>query len=450
MTKLSSLAAIFAAVLFCYWSAANNWSGAGSSGQVAHPGIAQARLATFEDGQRNWPWLLPSHDLPDRKVIQNLSDLERLKLVNRELVLPPESRPWSSSGFPAMLGGVAGRWQDSAPTLVWRSLTGFDSPDRDSIRSQLAAANWGKAAQRYIERLSPTEKLDLAIGDYDFTGTNAASLALGHNRPSLFREAGFWWGYCDGAAVAATLLREPAHEVTVLNPNEYPIRFFPEDIKALLAMEHVARHTQRWALGSRCDDSQDGRRTCQGINAATLFIALANRIGSARKSFVIDFDPGVAVLNMAVRSTRLSLLEPPIASNDSRFANLVRVRIEIDAASTLSSSEWMVRQFFVPGYAESPEPGVVRFSYEAVLGLDHDLKIIGGGWYGNTDKGPDVVWGHEAEKETALDSPALQESYLHYPESLVDSLYALSIKPPSLVPRRLVAHTSSSENAKGR
>ena len=215
-------------------------------------------------------------------------------------------------------------------------------------------------------------------------------------------------------------------------------------------MEHVARHTQRWALGSRCDDSQDGRRTCQGINAATLFIALANRIGSARKSFVIDFDPGVAVLNMAVRSTRLSLLEPPIASNDSRFANLVRVRIEIDAASTLSSSEWMVRQFFVPGYAESPEPGVVRFSYEAVLGLDHDLKIIGGGWYGNTDKGPDVVWGHEAEKETALDSPALQESYLHYPESLVDSLYALGIKPPSLVPRRLVAHTSSSENAKGR
>ncbi|MBI3542664.1 MAG: hypothetical protein HY075_05250, partial [Deltaproteobacteria bacterium] len=288
----------------------------------------------------NNPLSILFHDLPGGRPIDSFDRLVALKLLDHRLTLPDERLPWPSEFFPTWFGGVSGRWQDPKVLLLLRSLTGFDPPSPADAHALVDAVDRGdQAAAARLYRLAPTEKYDLAVGDYDFHVSRAESLIRGHNRPEMLLATPFWMGYCNGAALAALRFREPVREVDVVSSDGHAIRFHPNDVKALLALSHTQAEFAHWQIGRRCDRYTTSTPECNDVNPATLVIALTNRIGLRKSGFVIDTNPLAPVINMAVRSTFVSVLRPPyrvLAPDPIKY--VVDVAIGIEGASTLISS----------------------------------------------------------------------------------------------------------------
>ncbi|MBI3554861.1 MAG: hypothetical protein HY074_01195, partial [Deltaproteobacteria bacterium] len=141
----------------------------------------------------NNPQLLPTENLPGRKLIDRYPELLQRQLLNRKLQLRPELRPWASTFFPTWFGGVSGRWQDSKVRLVLRTLWGSQPLTSFEAEELLEKSSRGDSgAQDTVYGLSPTEKYDYAVGDYSARSTREESLVRGHNSPNMLLRQPFW------------------------------------------------------------------------------------------------------------------------------------------------------------------------------------------------------------------------------------------------------------------
>jgi hypothetical protein len=340
----------------------------------------------------NNPEQIPTDGLPKGRVERNFQKLKELGLLDRELSVAESRLPWSASFFPVWYGGVAGRWQDSLPTLLLRTLFGVDTIKPARARALLeAAAKGDEAARRELYRLSPVEKYDLAVGDYDFHATELETLRRGHNINEFWGDLPFWSGYCNGVAEASTLFPEPVKEVDVRNPDGYVIRFHPYDIKALLALAWVKAGTGAWRLGARCNSWSLDSDDCADMNPGALAIAIANQIGIARRPFIADKNPLAPVINVAVGKARIDVARGPYTpprGTDERAASLVDVHFTLGTSST---------QLPYPRTLEPTGFREERLAYNATLALDKRGEIVGGRWNAPLFHGPDFIWGGKGE-----------------------------------------------------
>lgn len=337
---------------------------------------------------------IPHGDLPEGKLVTTFAALRAMDLLEKNLA--PANPGWSSSFFPAWYGGESGRWSEGKPRLVWRTLFGFGPPEESEARAWLKAANGGDgAAEARIFSLAPTEKLDLALGHFDFPITRQASASHGHESSPHF-----WNGRCNGVAAASLTEPEPFRVVDVVGVDGSHVRFHPNDVKALVA---VAYHhaTEMRVVGGFCNTvSFDPGATCS-MNPAVLVMAIANRIGIAHQSFLVEAVPSVAIQYYAVAGATIHVAREPHPIGDvaidralaPKVASLVDVTLEL----TLSSTTLHYARADVPDPAGDrtryARVGVVPviMRYEATLALDERGELVGGRWTGDSPDGPDNV-----------------------------------------------------------
>lgn len=318
----------------------------------------------------------PMSGVPGDTWVTNVNELEKLGLFNRALT--PAQAPWSSGFFPSWFGREAGRWKDPRLTLIARTAFGTRAPSTSEVETM---------TPEELDRLSPIEKYDLAMGDADFKATKE-SLSTSHNARPYPR---FWNGLCNGVSAAAMERPEPVFTVEVISRTGRHVRFHPQDIKALLALGYYFPASDV-ELGGSCDVVRfDAPRVC-AMNPALLLLATANALGRARQSFQLDVHATEQAQYYAVASAELRT-----PSNAPRLMielapNVVVHAIEVDFVFELSSTT------LPPGAANVPvkegveyEPvGVkpVHFKWRALVALDGAGEVIGGKWYGD---GPDSL-----------------------------------------------------------
>ncbi len=315
---------------------------------------------------------LPHDDLPNGELVTKLDALKALGLF--DTTLRPSVETWSSNFFPAWFGSEGGRWADGAPKLAWRTLFGFSAP------SDVHGLDTFK--------LSPTEKIDIALGRNDFPATNQALSRTHNTRP----RPRYWKGRCNGVATASLAEPEPFRVVDVIGKDGTKVRFHPNDVKALLAAAYDDPESK--VIGQVCTTvAFDVGATCS-MNPAVLVVAALNRIGIAKKSFLIDALPTIAKQYYAVAAARVHVgtpkpvSPPPIPS----ATQLVDAEIEL----TLSSTTLPIARADVPESGDSTRykrVGLVPvvMHYSAVLALAADGSLVGGKWTGDPADGPDDV-----------------------------------------------------------
>jgi inner membrane protein len=341
------------------------------------------------------PEQIAHDDLPDGKLVTRLDALRGLGLFDRELT--PNVSAWSSSFFPAWYGAEAGRWTDGTSALIWRTLFGFAPPKEKEARAWLASAAAGDAAaEARLFTLAPTEKLDLANGELAFPATVQALERTHNGHPR------FWSGRCNGVAAAALYQPEPFRVVEVIGKEGQRVRFHPNDVKALLAVAY-ARTRFEVAVGLTCSTvSFDAPSHCS-MDPAVFVIALLNRIGVARQSFLIDALPTRAKQYYAVASARVRLLGSPHAVGGlptdpalaGHIASVVDVGIDLELSSTTLS--YAPANVLDPAFSDGTHyerVGLrpVPMSYRATLALGEDSELLGGRWEGDPADGPDDAY----------------------------------------------------------
>jgi inner membrane protein len=319
-------------------------------------------------------------DLPDGALVTRLDRLRALGLFDHALT--PATPAWSSSFFPSWFGAESGRWMDGSPRLVWRTLFGMSPPTESDARA------WMHDDARLFS-LAPTEKIDLALGHYDFPATREA-LSFTHDARPRPR---YWFGRCNGVSAAATSEPEPFRVVDVISKDGAHVRFHPNDVKALLAVAYSK--PRKWTLvGGLCETVAFDPGAACSMNPAVLVIALLNRVGIAKQSIVVDVLPTIANQYYAVASVNVHIAsehapESPLELAGKHVTSLVETKIDLVLSSTtLSYARANVRE----DDSHYARVGVVPvpFSYSATLAVA-DGELVGGRWTGNPPDGPDNV-----------------------------------------------------------
>ena len=342
-------------------------------------------VGSIDDGDLK---AIPADDLPGKEVLVRLDDLA--KLFDKDL--EPAARPWSSSFFPSWLGSDSGRWSEGRPRLVWRTLFGFRPPSEREAKSWASAAAAGDPAARdRLFTLAPVEKVDLVLGRYDFPATTE-SLTHSHNGHPRY-----WHGRCNGVATASLFAAEPSRVVDVIGVDGTRVQFHPNDVKALLAVAYFDAPAER-AIGSTCKViGFDPGATCS-MNPATLVVALVNRLGIAKQSFLVDVHATIAKQYYAVAGARVHVVRdrhpiggtPIDAALAPRASALVDVEIELTLSSTKLPYAPADQRIDDTRYRKVGVVPVVR-RYEATLVIDRDSALIGGRWRGDPPDGPDTI-----------------------------------------------------------
>jgi len=339
--------------------------------------------------------LIPATGIPDGKLVTNFAQFQKLGLYNRRLEAKDAAGHWASGFFPNWFGGIAGRWQDSNVSLLFRTFFGYGVPSSPEIQEILREAPFSPVKKEFLFRLSPTEKYDLALGDYNFTATKSI-LAITHNASELPK---FWYGICNGMAAASKWYEEPFRAVDVVNPNGFRIRFHPNDVKAL--MGYAMANAQLWTeVGTRCNVNGPEARNCR-VNPGAFFLAFFYRLGLAHDSFIVDGFSGTRKQFYLFDAVRVEVLGDPRPVDPALdgevptpVKSVAKVRFTMDLVSTLLSDKNAgVEEDTARGEGFYRKVGriVVPRVLDAELALARDGEVIGGAWLGDEDV-PDLVF----------------------------------------------------------
>ena len=315
------------------------------------------------------------------RVIINFDVLKKNNFFNRTLKLPKNQRPWSFTFIPSWFGGIAGRWQNNPIFLIMRTILGFDYPTRsESINLLHWASRGDEKSKKLLFELSPTEKYDLAMGDYFFNSSKEEAKTRGHNKGFPMS---FWDGMCNGVATMSAMFEDPFRKVSIISPDGFEVIFHPNDIKALMSKAAI-NFTHTYMRGTPCQNTQGNLDSvsCRDLNPGLFVIALINKIGIDKKSFIIDTSSFHKVHNDPVTATHIRILKGPkeVTSGKSHYGlpkqvkYLVDMEIIVGVSSTNEVSYTPFNKFidkhFEDGYYESNKVIRKELAYQATIALD--------------------------------------------------------------------------------
>lgn len=278
------------------------------------------------------------------------------------------TKAWSSTYWPSNKGSIANRW--NSPN---KETFNYASPNRAQV---------GAMSQAQLAVLSPAEKYDLLLGQYDYP---LKSIAHG----SSSRHAKDWAGICHGWAPAALHHSEPTPK-TITNPDGIAIPFGSADIKGILSL-YYAFYTddqETDQIGLRCFFGSwlGGAKGCnEDLNAGAFHIVIANKMGIQKEGFLVDIDRYNEVWNQ------------PALGYKSRVVNNYLPRSR-GAASNATHEIRVATDFF---YIDESEPTwnvvygtkdqvVTKKEYLYRLEINAQGNIVGGVW--ESEERPDFIW----------------------------------------------------------
>lgn len=369
-------------------------------GQLIQLGQVQPGRAAFMQNDRAEDLV----DGPAAELLRTPQAIDDKKLNQAQL---PES-PWSDWYWPIYQGILGARYADPKFPI--------DSEDwkvkHDYVLANPATKIVQSGDQEAINRLSPSEKYDLLVGDPEFSLTRA----MWKEGEKYLREQGQverWMGICHGWAPAAYMFKRPQKAVELLAADgKTKLLFYPSDLKALGSLMWAQGSPPSRFIGGRCNDKDPKKdenqrvisQQCFDTNPGTFHIALINQIGLRKRSFVLDatFDYEVwnqpvysysfAYFNLATRRAgklasarveRKALPKDVFSKYRSAKAHsLIGVGLKLDyVAETLPSIDLVDKP-------ENDYRKTVYYKYD--LELDEQNQIVGGEWHSNAH--PDFLW----------------------------------------------------------
>ncbi|KAJ0399414.1 hypothetical protein ATCC90586_004635 [Pythium insidiosum] len=304
-----------------------------------------------------------------------------------------ERAPWPSSYWPIYQDGINARWdpQQQSPAEKYARAFGLDPK---AFMDKVSATNGVDSMSR---RRQCKETADCAsLGDGSICGKREGQ-ANGRCIPG-------WFGICHAWAPAAILEREPRCAV-----QQGGVTFQPFDIKALLTEVYDGVQLPTVFTGARFNGPDEPAKldkygryedaARRDLGPGFFHIAIANIMGRFKQSFIVDVTAGAEVWNQPVRRYDIQELRKmtPSAAAQTYFGTN-RYVFNTAAASVV----YVKNQFswIVEGIENGPlvETGRVEVytrsaTYEYLLELDRNDKVIGGEWVGDSRYNhPDFLW----------------------------------------------------------
>ena len=272
-----------------------------------------------------------------------------------------DTQPWSGDYWAKNKGGISYRWQTE------------ESFDYDILSKEELLA----ASPEEIAELSPAEKYDLLVGNYNFALTYKT---LAQGSPT---EAS-WSGYCHGWSPAALRFEEP-HPITLQNPDGIEIAFGSSDVKALLTyfegevLTSLTTPDDDWyaetpVLGSVCASGKLEDPACTDTNPGAFHIVLGNQIGLEGKGFNMDVDSGTEKWNQPVYAYRAQLIETRPPSQYAEEGTVIEYIMQTEVHWTVE-----IHPTWEPVlHTEKQATSAKTYLYSLEVDANHD--IIGGQW----------------------------------------------------------------------
>ncbi len=309
-------------------------------------------------------------------------------------LLTEDRAPWAGNYFPMKKGGLANRWQKNRAAGFVSPLPTFQEVSQLSLEQ--------------IDSLSPAEKFDLYVGDYQYSMTQTELSKRGPQRQMPPEE---WEGFCNGVRCAGILMEEPQHRIDVVNPDGIKIRFQPADLKALAGASYfyVEKYSQ---IGA---PSQSSRSEAQP-NAAVFDMALRFYLSHQQKSFVIDSHLGPEIWNESVvgYSRTLSAHENLSLEEKNQFPKAtqkVEAQVELFTLSEMNVKKSNRQTKFKVAAGQVHK--VLPVSYS--LYLDAHGKAVDGVWNNKAGTaGVDFAWFGAGQGTDSQNSHLSGNQYLDF------------------------------------
>ncbi len=277
-------------------------------------------------------------------------------------------KAWSSTYWPSNKGSINNRWFSPQGETF-----GYTSPSREQVR---------KMSLEDLKILSPSEKYDLLMGNYDYPlKKEVYGIASSHAKD--------WEGICHGWSPAAVNHNEPQPKY-IQNPDGVVIPFGSADIKGLLsyyyAYKHVSESTHQ--VGKRCffGSWMGGAAGCgEDLNAGAFHIVMTNKLAIRKQGFVMDVDRFKQVWNQPVIGFTSKVVDDnlPVSRNAAKSA-VYEMRIATELFYTDESDPTWDAVMGTPMQVVSKRDFVYR------LEIGQDGKIVGGTW--ESKERPDFLW----------------------------------------------------------
>ena len=339
--------------------------------------------------------------LENKNYIMNIKKMTEQNLHSGRV----SQDPWSGDYWGTYKGGIGARYEsESQPS----------SSDYLEHKKHFALF-WplNLTSQEYLDQLSPAEKYDLAVGDSLMTLTNY-SWSEAEEAYAAHGEVPTWFGICHGWAAAAFMFPRPTSVASIPVPNsDLKINFYPDDLKALSTLLWANSNHGAYFVGGRCNDKdpkkdENGRiisEQCFDTNPGSWHVAVVNKIGLDKKSFVLDATYDHEVWNQPAHSYEYRFFNP---ETKEEFNNIDEAKIAIEEyksdnfrkhrfhktrqiVGVYMDLTYVIERAANHNYINTSKDDyhtTVTYIYD--LELDSDLNILGGEWYQN--KHPDMLW----------------------------------------------------------
>lgn len=354
---------------------------------------------------------------------------------------------WSDDYWKLKWGGVSYRYGEGQ---VFGNYT-------EAIHSYAQPEAWTKAIASFgavdfnqqIETWSPAEKYDLITNNVRFTLTNEQK----QEGAKFLDEEGDiegWMGLCHGWAAAAIMAPKPRKTISAMGALGTSIKWFPHDIRALTTLAWANGNYSSNFVGQRCNSKNattlsNGRlkdSDCFDNNPATFHLALANLVGIAATSFVMDaaFDYQVwnqpvvsfdfsyfspvnpeqvgkswdkAAVNYSEEFKRIDPFQRPLTRGKRRSGSSLYDDSRIDKiVGVIATVTYLGEVYPVHGDRFSADRLIrVTYTYDLELEqVDDHFEITGGEWHTNAH--PDFLWVPQkgAIPTTYYDDPSINYS----------------------------------------
>jgi hypothetical protein len=307
-----------------------------------------------------------------------------------EAFLGDRALPWIGYFFPFTKGGIVQRWNSVEAGRAPRLLDEGIEASSPGARREAVKARLGVMSAEEIHALSPAEKMDIFLGNYDF---RISRVELETRGPRRDPTPDPWEGFCNGRCAAGMLHSEPLRAVKVTNADGIEVVFEPNDIKGLMSASYY--YVEGYAQMGSPNRVLGQADLVDQANPAAFDMTLRAMLGEAERPFVVDIDPGPEIWNhLAVGYERRvseaqqvsgsSELRPRSARFEMKVQSTVYYVNDIQdvAAHNRLTTDRIRRDNF---------PMVFSRPYPYTLYLDENHKIVGGSWH-NTREMPDFAW----------------------------------------------------------
>lgn len=308
-----------------------------------------------------------------KQTVRSIGKFQKYNTGKEDYSFPDEKAPWGANYYPMTDNGIANRWQ-----IGWEKKEGLGG---DTLNDLLTEGRAKDLSTEAISYLSPSEKLDLYLGNYDFKITKRELRSRG---PLRKPEPKGWEGFCNGVRIAGVLAPEPIKAITVENADGMQIEFQPSDLKALAGAAHfyVEVYNQ---IGSPTRSGENKNLP----NAGVFDIALRTMLGENERGFVIDVHKGSEIWNETLMGYDREISEETkTTASEKREFNGATKKVTVDLTYR-ALGEFRIEGS--NGYTRNRtvrESNVFRAKYD--LYLDSRGNIVDGEWV--SGRYPDFAW----------------------------------------------------------